>query len=214
MHDNIIIAIDTPSLSEAIRRIDMMDPFTDTFKLGHIIYSSEYFWSIVKYLRDRNKSIFLDLKLWDIPVTVESTIDNLISRNDENFKYITIHNQCLPKETVLRISQKITPVAVGHLSSNNFILNKAEWQYMGIKEQGYSHAICPPSCIQPIQGLAQFVPGIRLKTQDKDNHTSTITPWDALKSGADKVILGSAIFKEKDPLKTASMIWQECNNYT
>lgn len=207
----IIIAIDTSEFSECIRRIDMMAPYTDIFKLGHLAYSGQYFWQLVDYIKEiHEKEIFLDLKLWDIPSTVESTIASLISKDYNNFQYITIRYDCLSKETIGKISENITPIAVMELSSNSDTdKSQIQWAKQVFRNFGYNHVICPPIHLQKRENIIQFSPGIRLDGQFEGNHYLTFTPSQAIGMGADKIILGSALFNEKNPTAIIEKILKE-----
>jgi orotidine-5'-phosphate decarboxylase len=207
---DVIIAIDTSEFSECIRRIDMMAPYTNIFKLGHLAYSGQYFWQLVDYIKEiHEKDIFLDLKLWDIPSTVENTIGSLLHKGP-NFQYITIQYDCLPKETIEKISQHITPIAVMSLSSSSDTnKGQTQWSKQSFRNFGYNHAICPPMYLQKREDIIQFTPGIRLDGQFEGNHYVTFTPQQAMAMGANKIILGSALFNEIDPIATISKILKE-----
>lgn len=218
MNDKLIIAIDTADERQAIKMIEAMDPFTDTYKLGHILYSSTYFWAVVKYIRAMGKDIFLDLKLWDIPKTVENTILNLTENCD--FKYITVRYDALTPLHIDKLKSFTNPVAVVHLSSNGDYDEAArQWAELCPDEfthGGYEYAVVSPQCLDFFlpDSLKKIVPGIRPDTDEigNDDHAYTMTANEAFERGAHQVVIGSAIWKAKDPLKQASRIWQGVNN--
>jgi orotidine-5'-phosphate decarboxylase len=217
MNDKMIIAIDTTSEREAIKMVEAMDPFTDVYKLGHMLYSSQYFWAVVKYIRAMHKDIFLDLKLWDVPSTVRNTILHLTE--DRAFKYITVRYDALSKQDVDKLSHFTELVAVVHLSSNGDVKDaERHWAEFGGDEfadcRGFNAAVVAPSCLHMTlpRRLKKIVPGIRFTSQSDDSHAYTMNPYEAFQKGADQIVIGSAIWKANDPLKQAATIWEDIND--
>lgn len=208
--DRLVVVIDTANLVIAMDRINMMLPYVNTFKLGHIIYSSPHFWSVVEYLKIKDKKVFLDLKLWDIPKTLIYTIPNFYLRID----FFTMKWDALPADTVKAMQQYATPLAVVHLSSDGDVSKLSdEWDSMlRVNYNGFDHAIVSPKTLRMFHliKLTKWVPGIRLEEQTLGGHADTITPKEAFKLGADKIILGEALFTSADPVHEILKI---CHNY-
>ncbi len=69
----LIVALDVNSFKKAKKLVDELAPLTGAFKVG-----SELFTScgpkIIEYINKKRKKVFLDLKFYDIPNTVEKAV--------------------------------------------------------------------------------------------------------------------------------------------
>jgi len=72
----LIVALDEPDFAQALDLIAATEPMVTWYKVGYQAYYG-YGLRIIDALHHRNKSIFLDLKLHDIPHTVEAAVTNL-----------------------------------------------------------------------------------------------------------------------------------------
>ena len=90
MNKNIFVACDTTNLNQ-IRKI-IKETKTKKLKIGYK-FGLEFFYSKLgrSFLSkiNKNKIIFLDLKLNDIPNTCSATISSL--KDLKNIKYLTVH---------------------------------------------------------------------------------------------------------------------------
>lgn len=207
--DKIIVALDTPYIEMAIDRINATKDYVTTYKIGHILYSSKSFWPIVDYLQAHCKKIFLDLKLWDVPTTL---LDTIISLSDNNpIEYITIKWDVLLQKDIEWAYCMFKPVSVVHLSSNdNNTEGFHEWsKFIAQKYNGFRWSIVSPyflKCAHVGDDIQKIVPGIRLSNQGKGPHDFTITPAEAFAYGADKIVLGSAIFYDGVPQTNLELV--------
>src|SRR5947208_13115024 len=71
--DRLIVALDFPSAPAALQLVDQLDGLCHWFKVGMELYYAAGN-SVVERLRERGNSVFLDLKLHDIPNTVASAV--------------------------------------------------------------------------------------------------------------------------------------------
>ena len=70
---DLIIALDFPSARRALELVDALGASADRYKVGLELYTREG-PAIVHALRKREKSVFLDLKLHDVPATVAAAV--------------------------------------------------------------------------------------------------------------------------------------------
>ncbi|MEN2986579.1 MAG: orotidine-5'-phosphate decarboxylase, partial [Thermodesulfovibrionaceae bacterium] len=85
--DKVIVALDFSSATEALKIVDDLEGLVDFFKVGYELFLAEGF-SFLNILKKRNKRIFLDLKLHDIPTTVYKATKLILNYQVEMF---TIH---------------------------------------------------------------------------------------------------------------------------
>src|SRR5690554_371238 len=76
MNEKVILALDFSEKSEVISTIKNFKGKIKWVKVGMELYYSEG-PEIIHYLKDQDLSIFLDLKLHDIPNTVSQSLKNL-----------------------------------------------------------------------------------------------------------------------------------------
>ena len=87
--DRLIFALDVPGKQEAERYVKMLEGVVGCFKVGLELFIGEVA-DVVKMIQDHSSaSIFLDLKLHDIPTTVRGA---LRSAEKLGVRYITIHS--------------------------------------------------------------------------------------------------------------------------
>src|SRR5580698_4751633 len=85
--DRLAIALDLPNEHEAIKLVDRLGDTCQWFKVGMELYYATGN-SIIQQLRDRGFSVFLDLKLHDIPNTVAGAVR---SATNAGASLLTIH---------------------------------------------------------------------------------------------------------------------------
>jgi orotidine-5'-phosphate decarboxylase len=69
----VAIALDVPSLDQAVELVDRLGPRATLYKVGLQLYS-KFGTRAVEMLREHGKKVFLDLKLHDIPNTVAGAV--------------------------------------------------------------------------------------------------------------------------------------------
>ena len=203
----IFIACDTKSVKK-VKKI-IKETQTNKIKIGYK-FGLEFFNSkngrkFVSKLK--NKIIFIDLKLHDIPNTVKSAVNAL---KDLNINYLTVHIASGFKalKEIKKISGKIKIVGVTTLTSLDS---------KNLKEIGYSKSVKDLVIQQSklarkanLDGLVvsphevEFVkkifkkeiitPGIRLNSNINDQKR-VMTPKQAFKNGSDWIVAGRTITK-------------------
>ncbi|MCH8810699.1 MAG: orotidine 5'-phosphate decarboxylase [Gemmatimonadetes bacterium] len=73
----VIIPLDVPSLDEAMGLVDSLGEATDCYKVGLELFTSAG-PAAVQALKERDKRVFLDLKLHDIPNTVARAVGRAV----------------------------------------------------------------------------------------------------------------------------------------
>jgi orotidine-5'-phosphate decarboxylase len=175
------------------------------YKFGLEFFNSKkgrYFISKLK-----NKNIFVDLKLHDIPNTCVSTIKAL---KDLNINYLTIHISAGLKtlKACKKISGKIKLVGVTILTSLNnksikeigfnkkikqLVLHQAKLA----KKAGLDAIVCSAQEAQIVKKIFKkeiITPGIRYNTKT-DDQIRVVTPKQAYKNGSDWLVIGRPITK-------------------
>ena len=164
--------------------------------------------------RIKNKEIFLDLKLNDIPNTCAAAINSL--RDLKNISYLTVHiNGGLEmlkavKKVSKKINNKIKILGVTVLTSFSNTSIKKVGHTRSIKElvkkqaklsrlakldgivcSGYEAKFIKKIC----KNMEIITPGIRLPGDKKQDQKRVMTPKAAFKNGATSVVMGRSITK-------------------
>ncbi|NBR95817.1 MAG: orotidine-5'-phosphate decarboxylase, partial [Proteobacteria bacterium] len=84
----LVVALDFPNIDLALNLVDKLGSAVDFYKIGLELMMTGNYFTLLSALEKRQKKIFADLKLYDIPQTVGKAVANLTSYNIE---LLTIH---------------------------------------------------------------------------------------------------------------------------
>lgn len=206
--ERIIFALDVSRMNDAKRLVRQLANSVGCFKVGLQLFIKEG-PDIFNMIKDNSPAdIFLDLKLNDIPSTIEKAVEVVASHR---VKYVTVH-PC-PGVNSFR-SMNIEVLAVTNLTSlppsTNTFCN-ATWAY----ETHCAGVICSGWDAFRIKKrfgteLKIVVPGIRPDWHKaEDDQLRTVTPKQAIREGADMIVVGRPIRTAHDPREAAFRILNE-----
>lgn len=218
-------AIDMKDTDQAVSLINQIKENIDGIKIG-----MEAFYAMGHngYLRlyDLGLPIFLDLKLHDIPNTVSSAIKSLLPLNPFIINIHTTGGSEMMRAAVEAISDnginKPKLIGVTILTSMNEdsfneqgISIKVEQQVINLsnlaKKCGLDGVVCSPLEAKNVkitcgEDFLTIVPGIRPNNSASNDQKRILTPSEAIKNGADILIVGRPITQAKDPNQAARSI--------
>jgi orotidine-5'-phosphate decarboxylase len=224
MNKKIIVALDLDNIKKAIKLVKKLKNEAYAFKIGHEFF---YNFGIKGYKKIYNicPKIFLDLKLHDIPNTVQKGL-KAISKLKPIFTTIHISGgDEMQKLSVLKNNKKTFILGVTVLTSldekqtlkyykekNVNILVKKFAKYAN--KNNLSGLVCSPLEINIVRKevgkkMILVVPGIRPNqkpSSKKDDQKRTLTPKEAINLGADYLVIGRPIIESKNPLETIKKI--------
>ncbi|MGV8057421.1 MAG: orotidine-5'-phosphate decarboxylase [Smithellaceae bacterium] len=231
--DKLIFALDAASLDEALSLIELLAGHVGMFKVGKELFTSAG-PKIVDYIKKKNQRVFLDLKFHDIPNTVARAAESAAKLGVDMFNVHASGGSKMIQETVKAVEAfaakngKVKPVvlAVTVLTSlNNDDLHEIGFQKTTndlvlhlakmAQKAGADGVVASP---QDIAGLRSclgddFVivtPGIRSPLETlKDDQKRTLSAQEAVKLGADYIVVGRPIRQAADPLAACRIIVQE-----
>ena len=210
MSKTIIVAVDETQLGNFQSVVDSLDSDLCMIKVGSVSFNALGHQAI-SYASNKGFKIFLDLKLHDIPNTVKKSINGLFSLPID---MMTIHisggleMMKAAKKAVDGTDIKIFGVtALTSLSDEDtsliFKRTAAEQvnTMLDLAEQaGIDGVVCSPhelSLVTKRESLLSITPGIRLKDSN-DDQNRVMTPNDALKQGANFLVIGRPITEAKN----------------
>tara|TARA_B100002019_G_scaffold149959_1_gene129005 strand:+ start:273 stop:983 length:711 start_codon:yes stop_codon:yes gene_type:complete len=217
INKDLIVALDVPNKNELINTLNRLPDIINWYKVGLELFVSEG-PEILKILKSFDKQIFLDLKLHDIPQTVENAIKVAC---EYDVDMMTVHGlggkRMLEAAANAASNFKNPPklVAVTTLTS----LEDKDLNDIGISKDISSQALSLGSLAisSGIDGLVTsafeakvlrdefpssllITPGIRLKDDNVNDQKRVATPDFALTQGATHLVVGRSILKSNNPL--------------
>ena len=213
MKKTIFIACDTNKISEVKKILNQSR--TNKLNIGYK-FGLEFFYSKDgrKFIASiRNKKIFLDLKLNDIPATCSKAIKSL--KDLRNINYITLHANS-GEETVkevVKTSKKINPKLkvllvtiltsisnvsikkIGHTKSITELVKRQALMAKACKCHGIVCAGPDLKIVKKIFNGEIITPGIRLKGDNAGDQKRIMGPKEAFEKGSTGLVLGRSIIK-------------------
>ncbi len=218
--DKTIVALDQMSLDEIDHFLSRPENTIEFVKIGLELFVKYGPDLVHKIYRDYKKKIFLDLKLHDIPITVERAIHSL---KNLPINFLTIHlsggeemlrhavkeaRVSLPNSKILGVSF-LTSLEEKDLNELFNIKNSSEaflrlFQMANLTE--IDGVICSPHEIGLVKmhfpKLLVVTPGIRFSDEIRLNATQdqkrVASPQEAIKLGADYLVIGRSLTKASD----------------
>jgi orotidine-5'-phosphate decarboxylase len=220
-HAPIAVALDAPDLETAARWAGLVTPHVSTLKVGLELYL-RYGPAVVASVRGASGvDIFLDLKLHDIPATVAGAARAVARLHPA---LITVHAAAGP--AAIRAAAEAAPqariVAVTVLTS----LGETDLQRIGLTgptgeavsrlavlavEAGARGLVCSPQEVATVRAevgddILLITPGVRPAGTDVNDQARVATPEEALRAGADLLVIGRPITGAADPGAAAAAI--------
>ncbi len=226
----IIVALDFPSANVALDFCDRL-PEVGFWKVGLELFIADGA-AVLRELKARNKKIFLDLKLHDIPNTVASAC-RVVTKYGADF--LTIHasgGQAMMQAAQTEVEGSNTQLlAVSVLTSTSEATLKNDLQVpvtlpdhvlhlVRLAEaSGITGIVCSPHEVANLRSqLSQegndnfcFVtPGVRPAGSAVGDQSRVMTPKDAIAAGANYLVIGRPITAAADPVAA----WENiCNDF-
>ncbi|MAZ48909.1 MAG: orotidine-5'-phosphate decarboxylase [Halobacteriovoraceae bacterium] len=221
----VIVALDFPSEKEALHFLDKVEGKLTYVKVGMQLYYSQG-PELIEKIKAKDLKIFLDLKLHDIPATVAKAsqvlaklkIDmvnvhaaggfEMMKKANQAYKEIHPEGKMIAVTQLTSTSQEVLNQEIGisgKLSDN--VLHYAKMA----KEAGLDGVVCSAweaEFIKEKMGetFLCVTPGIRLNLENAHDQKRVKTPAQAIKAGADFLVMGREITKASNPKEIVNSI--------
>ncbi|MES2985110.1 MAG: orotidine-5'-phosphate decarboxylase [Pseudomonadota bacterium] len=225
----IICAIDTTDVEDATRVTREVAPHVGAVKLGLEFFTANGAAGVTQINR-LGVPVFLDLKFHDIPNTVAKAIAATAGLNMFMMTVHTTGGRAMLKaaidasDRVAQVTGKERPLVIGVTLLTS--LDQDDVAILGFRENvqdqvirladlaqsaGLDGVVCSPFEIAPLRKacgneLTLVVPGIRPDGSSSDDQKRILTPKDALKRGADYLVIGRPITRSDDCAGAAKAI--------
>ena len=224
----ILCAIDTTDMDAALGLAECLRDQVGGVKLGKEFFTAQGPAGVARIAYTGHR-IFLDLKFHDIPTTVYRAVKtiNLIKPN-----YLSIHslggNDMISAAVKASRGVKILSVSllshheqksINEIGIKNSLKNEIKKLINNALKNNVHGLILAPKDLEILKQIKKrkkieiFVPGIRPKKIKKNEHKRSLGHLDAIKRGANYIIVGRPITKSKNPKKMLKLINEEIKQY-
>ncbi len=210
-----IVALDAPTLHDAVAVVDALGDSCDFFKIGSELFTATG-PPAVDALRKRHLDVFLDLKFYDIPNTVRGAVRSAARLGA---RLVTVHASGGPdmlSAAVEGAGDRCRVLAVTVLTSlGPSDLARAGGRDGAVAEEvlrlaelarssGVHGIVCSgmeAAAVRAAHGeaLEILVPGIRLEGGPAHDQARVATPTEVVAAGANYLVVGRAVTSAPDP---------------
>ena len=219
--DRLVVAVDLSARDEILRLVDTLRGSVGVFKIGLQAFIANG-PQIVRDVVARGERVFLDLKIHDIPNTAKHAVAEAASLGAS---IATVHTA--GGEAMLRACNHDSLLVLGVTILTS--LGEADLLQIGFggsavenavrlaklaQTSGLRGVVASPLEIEPIREACgkDFViltPGIRPRGSDAGDQQRVMTPGEAVRAGADYIVVGRPITNAADPRSAALAIAEE-----
>jgi orotidine-5'-phosphate decarboxylase len=219
LKDRLIVALDTPDITSAKKLVDEIGDEVNFYKIGLELMMSGSYFELIKWLKNKDKKVFCDLKLYDISETVARAVKNLAQHNID---LLTIHAASF--DIMRRASEnkgKMQVIAVTVLTN----LDANDLVEMGFdKNISLEELVLKKTKLTLDSGLDGVVasgleaknlrqnfgddflivsPGIRLEAVASDDQKRVADVKTAISNGSSYLVVGRPITRDVNPAEAA-----------
>ncbi len=231
--DRIILALDIDNLDDVIKYVDLLKEYVGFFKVGLPLFISCGF-KAVDVIKEHGGRVYFDGKFQDIPNTMAQACTILMKKGIDFFNIsasggsrmlVNTINECrdyakkenLKLPIILGVTllssfgQKTLTNELGvDMNISNYVLKLSKIA----KEAGLSGVIAPDTDAMQIKkelgnDFIVVCPAVRPTWATVNDQIRFVSPTEAIKSGADYIIIGRPITHAADPTAAAKLIINE-----
>jgi orotidine-5'-phosphate decarboxylase len=224
--DRLIFAMDVPEVDRVRELAEQLGDAVTFYKLGLELMMAGGYFSLIDWMVERDKKVFVDLKFFDVPATVGRAVARLASRG---VTFATVHGNQGIMEAAAASKGDVKVLAVTALTS----LDRGDLDDLGFKcdvgelvlsrarralEAGCDGVVASglelPAMRKEIDNrLLVVTPGIRpVENRPEDDQKRVVTVEQAFRDGADHIVVGRPIRDAAHPKAAATGIQETIAN--
>lgn len=229
-NDKLIVALDYPSLEQAEQTIKTLSSSVSIYKIGKELFTAAG-PDAIRMVHSYKAKVFLDLKFHDIPNTVASACK---SACEQGVFMINVHASgggAMMKEAALALQRSVSkgsrPILLGvtvltsmkeedlkEIGVQASVTAQVERLALLAKASGLDGVVASAQEAALIRKVAgkEFVivtPGVRPEWAAAQDQKRITTPSEAIRNGANFIVVGRPITQHQDPKAAAEKISQE-----
>lgn len=235
--DRLVIALDVESDREALGIVAELKGSVGVFKVGHQLFTA-FGPDIVRRIIGMGGRVFLDLKYHDIPNTVAKAAAEAVKLGVSIFNVHslggfdmmkaaaeaakeTAEKHSLPAPTVLAVTI-LTSMDERSMRKELKITRSLQREVTHLARlahrAGMHGVVASPQEIKMLRRSVrgEFVvltPGVRPAWADKDDQKRVMTPGEAVKAGADYIVVGRPVLRASDRKAAVMKILEEISTH-
>lgn len=223
LSDRVIIALDVPTVGDAIRLVETLGDDGTFYKIGYRLAFAGGL-GFASELARAGKKIFLDLKLHDIGNTVKEGVES-ISIMGMTFLTVHAYPQTMAGAVEGRGDSGMRLLAVtaltsyddGDLQDAGYRLAVRDLVKMRARQARAAQIdgiVCSAAETEIVRGetgadMVIVTPGIRPSGSAAGDQKRTLTPAEAIRAGVDHMVVGRPIIRASDPRGAMRTIMDE-----
>jgi len=224
--DRLIFALDVAEVDQAKALVNELADAVTFYKIGMELMMTGHYFALLDWLVEKDKKVFVDLKLFDVPQTVAKAVKRLSQRGAY---FTTVHGNQSMMEAAAAAKGDLKILAVTALTS----LDQGDLKDMGflcdVQDLVVSRArrALAAGCdgivasgleLERIRSevnrkLVIVTPGIRpVENRSTDDQKRIVSVEQAFQRGADHIVVGRPIKNAANPKQAAEMIQETILN--
>lgn len=232
MSDKLIVALDVDTLQKAKALVDKLYPAIKIFKVGNELFTAAG-PQAVNMINKKGAKVFLDLKFHDIPNTVANAVKqavglgvfmvnihasggaDMIKAAKEALKFLPKNKR--PTLLAVTVLTSIDKATLKSLGINRPPIKQVSLLAKMAKAHGADGVVCSPQEIKEVRRACgkRFVivtPGVRPLGKALADQKRVATPQEAVRQGANFIVVGRPITQARNPKKAAEEINDDIRN--
>jgi orotidine-5'-phosphate decarboxylase len=226
MDDRLIVALDVPNVVQGLQLTERLGDTVSFYKIGLGMLTGGGLALANELKQEHGKRIFLDMKFFDIGATVEAAVRG-ISQYDLDF--LTVHGDPQvvraagegKRGTGLKILAVTILTSLDRADLDANLIRAGDIREITIEraaralEAGADGVIASPQEAAAIRALPQaagkliVTPGVRPAGAATGDQKRIATPAEAIRAGADHIVIGRPIWATPDPAASARAVLAE-----
>ncbi|MFQ5513570.1 MAG: orotidine-5'-phosphate decarboxylase [Myxococcota bacterium] len=212
--DRLIFALDLPTLAEAEAWCARMAPEVGLFKVGLELFAAAGPAAVRAASQQDRAGVFLDLKLHDIPTTVERATRAVRALGA---RMLSVHAQGgteMMRAASRAAGDELCVLAVTRLTSQTAEPDEVVGLSRLAVAAGCGGIVCAGREVAAVrkavgEEATLVCPGVRPRGADPQDQKRVVTPADAILAGANYVVIGRPLRDAPDPVEAARAVSRE-----
>jgi len=219
----IIVALDFETAAEASALVALLGDRIQVYKIGIELYAGAGM-AFARELRSQGKDVFLDMKFYDIPETVRRAVCQVARAG---LQFLTVHgsdavmraavegrdtsNLQLLAVTLLTSFDRQDIEDLGYPCEVTDLVDLRVRKAMAAGMQGIVASPLDAARVRRLAGAGTLLvtPGVRSAGAAKSDQKRVATPAEAIREGADYVVVGRQVTRAADPVGEVDRVLEE-----